>query len=355
MKDYYKILGVNPDASEEEIRQAYYKLAHKYHPDKGGDPEKFKEINEAYQVLSDKEKRRQYDMYGRVFETEDVFKTEWFWPRTETFFGFEDIEDIFEEFFGFGAGKRKRAKEVKKGKDIEVKVEINLEDVLKGKEVQLDIEKKILCQRCEGKGAEPNSKIIKCQMCKGTGQVQKVQQTFLGSFTRYVICPNCKGEGEILENPCNVCKGEGRVMGKEKIKVFIPPGIDSNQIIKIEGKGDVGRRGGKAGSLYLRVLVRKHPIFERKGDDLYCQVPISFSQATLGDEVEIETLEKKKIFLKIPPSTESGKIFRISGKGVPHYLGWGRGDLYCKIKVEIPKKLTKEQKELLKKLKNLGL
>lgn len=359
MKDYYKILGVPRDASPEEIKKAYYRLAHKYHPDKGGDEEKFKEINEAYQVLSDPEKRRQYDMYGRVFEEAGAapgFDFQWFWGKpgfSFEDFDFEDIGEMVEEMFGFGAPKRKR--DLKRGKNIQVEIEIPLEATLKNFEKEISLYKFIKCSRCEGTGAEPGSKIIECFSCRGTGYVQEIRKTFFGSFTRYTVCPECGGEGYRPEKPCNVCHGEGRIKGEERIKIEIPAGVDTGQLIKFEGMGDAGRKGGRSGDLYVKILVKPHPVFKRKGDDLYIKVPISFSQAALGDEIEIETLEGKKILLKVPPGVESGKILRISGKGIPHFSGYGRGNLYVELFIKTPKKLTKKQKELLEKLKKEGL
>jgi molecular chaperone DnaJ len=360
MKDYYKILGVPPDASDDEIRKAYYKLAHKYHPDKGGDEKKFKEINEAYRILSDKEKRAQYDRYGRVFEeapgvgAEGPF--EWFWGRPDFDFEFDfgDLGEMVEEMFGFGM-PRARKRDLKKGRDIEVGIEISLEDTLSGKKQKIVLEKYVVCSRCNGSGAEPGTKIKECFSCRGTGQVQQIKKTFFGTFTRTTICPECGGEGYRPEKPCNVCNGEGRIRGEEEIEIFIPPGVDNNQIIKIPGKGDAGRRGGKPGDLFVRVFVKEHPVFERKGDDLYISIPISFSQAALGDEIEVPTLEGKKILLKVPAGIESGKILRISGKGIPHFSGQGRGNLYVKLIVKTPKKLTKKQRELLEKLKEEGI
>jgi len=372
MKDYYQILGVSRDASQEEIKKAYYKLAHKYHPDKGGDEKKFKEINEAYQVLSNKEKRTQYDRFGRVFEgAEPGFDFQWAWGRPgedfEEAFGpdFGDLGEIFEEVFGFGGARRK--KDLKRGKNIEIDIEIPLEDVLKGKEKEITLSKMISCSRCQGSGAEPGTPINECFSCRGIGEVQQIKRTFFGSFTRFAICPECGGEGQRPERPCNVCRGEGRVGGQEDIKIFIPAGVDSNQVIKIEGKGEAGKKGGRPGDLYVRIFVKQHPIFKRKGDDLYISFPISFSQAVLGDEIEVSTLEspegkpsasygvKKKILLKVPSGTESGKILRISGKGIPHFSGYGRGNLYVELIVKTPKKLTKKQKELLEQLRKENL
>lgn len=361
-KDYYQILGISQSASPEEVKKAYRKLAHKHHPDKGGDEKKFKEIAEAYQILSDKEKRAQYDRFGRVFEGA---------PGFEGFdFGFgrgksgEDFEEIFRSDFGdlgemmeeiFGFGQPQRRKDLKKGKDIEIEIEIPLEDTLKGKEKEITLTKTTSCSRCQGSGAEPGTSVSECFSCRGTGEVQQIKKTFFGSFTRYIICPECRGEGYRPEKPCNVCKGEGRVRGEEDMKIFIPAGVDANQVIKVERKGEAGRRGGRSGDLYARIFVKSHPIFKRKGDDLYLKTLISFSQATLGDEVEITTLEDKKVLLKVPPGTESGKILRISDKGIPHFSGYGKGDMYVELVIKTPKRLTKKQKELLEKLKEEGI
>ena len=360
-KDYYQILGISRSASPEEIKRAYYKLAHKYHPDKGGDEKKFKEINEAYQVLSDREKKAQYDRYGRVFEgvpggAEPGFDFTWAWGRPGfdfDFGAFDDLGEMVEEIFGFGAPRRKR--DLKRGRDIKISLEIPLEETLKNQEKEIILTKMIICSRCQGTGAEPGTKVKECFSCRGTGEVQEIKRTFFGSFTRYTICPECGGEGKRPEKPCNVCQGEGRIRGEEKIKIFIPAGIDSNQVIKVSGKGEAGRKGGKPGDLFVRVLIRHHPVFERRGDDLYISVPISFSQAALGDEIEVPTLEGVKLLLMVPRGTESGKILRISGKGIPHFSAAGRGNLYAELILKTPKKLTKKQKELLEQLRKENL
>lgn len=359
-KDYYQILGVKKDATGEDIKKAYYKLAHKYHPDKGGDEKKFKEVNEAYQILSNKEKRSQYDRFGRVFEggagAEPGFDFQWAWgakPDMDFEFDFGDLGEMVEDIFGFGGPRR--TKDLKRGKDIEVDVEIALEETLKGREKEIFINKYVLCSHCSGIGAEPGAKINECFSCRGTGQVQQIKRSVFGSFTRYTVCPECKGEGQKPEKLCNVCKGEGRVKAEEAVKIFIPSGVDTNQLIRVEGKGEAGKRGGKSGDLYVRIFVKEHPVFERRGDDLYTSIPVSFSQAALGDEVEVKTLEGTKLLLNVPSGAESGKILRISGKGVPHFSGWGRGDLYVELVVKTPKKLTKKQKELLEQLKKEGV
>lgn len=363
-KDYYQILGVERGASQDDIKKAYYKLAHKYHPDKGGDAEKFKEINEAYQVLSNKEKRGQYDKFGRVFDGN-------FGPSQEGMgfdfgqgfdfesmgaegFNFMDMGDVLEEVFGFGGGRQKK-KDIKRGKDLELELEIPLEAVLKGLNKEITLSKMIQCTRCQGKGAEPGTPVNECFSCRGTGEVQQMKRTLFGSVTRYTTCPDCGGEGFRPDKPCNVCRGEGRMKNDEKIKIFVPAGVDANQIIKMEGKGEMGRRGGKAGDLYIRIAIKKHPVFERRGDDIYATINISVTDSILGNEIEVPTLEGTKILLKVPAGTESGKVLRISQKGIPNFSGYGKGDMYVTLTVKTPKNISKKQKELLEQLKNEGL
>ncbi|MSU54273.1 MAG: molecular chaperone DnaJ [Candidatus Staskawiczbacteria bacterium] len=359
--DYYEILGVTKNASQEEVKKAFHKLAHKYHPDKGGDEKKFKEINEAYQVLSDATKRQQYDQFGKGFDQMGGGGAQdfnWAWQNQSQGQGMdaEDLSDIFENFFSFGGGGRRASKkDIKKGKDIQVDIEINLEDTLQQTTKTINLEKLITCHRCEGKGAEPGTKIHECVMCRGQGQVQQVKRTILGSYTTFTTCPECKGEGTKPEKPCNVCRGEGRTKGREEIQINIPAGIDSNQVIKMDGKADAGKKNGRAGDLYVRVLVKRHPVFVRKEDDLYISKTIGFSQAVLGDEIEIPTLEGKNMLLTIPQGTESGKVLRISGKGIAHFNGYGNGNLYVELIIDTPRKISKEQRKVLDQLKNLGL
>ncbi len=372
--DYYEVLGVTRSASQEDIKKAFHKLAHKYHPDKGGDEKKFKEINEAYQVLSDAQKRAQYDQFGRVFDQGQPgggaggapFGS-WAWgnkPQGDVEFDFGDLGDIFEDFFGggspFGGARRSTRKDTKKGKDIQIDIEIALEQTLKSFVEKIDLSKYVVCQRCQGNGAEPDTKVKECFSCRGIGQVQQVKKTILGSYTTLATCPECKGEGTIPEKPCNVCKGEGRVKATETIEIHIPAGIDSNQVIKVDGKGEAGRKGAKPGNLFVRIFVKHDPragtpVFERRGDDLFTQTEIGFPQAALGDKVEIKSLEGTNLSIEVPAGTESGKVLRISGKGIPHFNGFGRGNLYVELKVKTPKKLTREQKKLLEQLKNEGL
>jgi len=377
MKDYYQILGVSRESSPEQIKKAYYELAHKYHPDKGGDEKKFKEINEAYQVLSNKEKREQYDRFGQTFDGVEGFSAQggpasgwdftWGGGRQGEGAGFDfgefgDLGDMLEEIFGFGTTSRKK-RETRRGRDIQISLELSLEDTLSGQEQEIPLAKIVTCPRCQGSGVEPGAKMKTCPTCGGSGQVQQIRRTILGSFTSATTCPQCQGEGKIPEKPCATCKGEGRIKSEETVKVFIPAGIDTNQVIKAEGKGGAGKKGAKPGDLYIRILVKPHPIFERKGDDLHTQVQISFSQAALGDEIEVQTLDGStgspqggtKILLKVPSGTESGKVLRISGKGIPHFSGYGRGNLFVELRVKTPRRLTKEQKRLLEQLQKEGL
>ncbi len=369
--DYYELLGVSKQASQDEIKKAFHKLAHKHHPDKGGDEKKFKEINEAYQVLSDTQKRQQYDQFGRTFDgmgggnggqgfNGQGFDFNWAWGNGRqnqdgVEFDFEDVGSIFEDFLGFGGARKSNKKDIKKGKDIQVDIELSLEEVLKSTYKKFSLHKFVVCHRCAGNGAEPNTKIKECFSCRGTGQVQQVKKTMFGSYTTVGICPSCQGEGTSPEKPCNVCKGEGRVKEQDEIEITIPAGVDSNQTLKVEGKGEAGKKGGKPGNLYVRIFIKENSSFVRKGDDLFSQAEITFSQAVLGDEIEILLLDKTKILLQVPEGTESGKVLRVSGKGIPHYAGFGKGNLYVELKIKTPKKLSKEQRKALENLKNEGL
>ena len=375
-EDYYKILGVSKDASQEEIKKAYRRLAHKYHPDKGGDEKQFHKISEAYQVLSDKQKRAQYDQFGNSFDFNNAgagaggaggaggfagFDFGSFWNQAqqerENFSGggFNNLGDIFEEFFG-GRNREQEKQDFKRGDDIQIDIELKLEDVLTDQTREIPIYKYEVCPRCGGIGGEPGTKIKQCQTCRGEGRVQQIRKTIFGAMSSYVLCPDCQGEGTIPEKPCNVCHGEGRIKKEERIKIVIPAGVDSGQVLRFEGKGNAGRKGGEPGDLYIRVFVAKNPTFTRRGDDLYSTVHLPFSQFVLGGKFKIPTLDKEKdVFLKIPALIEPGKVFRISGKGIPHFSGRGRGALYVEIQVAIPKNLTNKQKELLKELNKEGL
>lgn len=353
-KDYYKILGVERNASQDDIKKAYYKLAHEFHPDKkGGDEAKFKEVNEAYQTLSDKDKRSQYDRFGTTFNGAQGGYQNINWEDVMgNMGGFEDIFDMFGGGFGMG---RKKPKDIRKGKNLEVILEVDLESILKTEEKEISVTKNSVCERCKGTGAEPGTGVKECFTCRGTGMVQQIRKTIFGTISQQSICPECHGEGTKPEKPCNVCHGEGRLKKQEKIRINIPAGVDNNQIIKVKGKGEAGKRGGEAGDLYVRIMVRPHPIFEREGDDVYLRKSITFSQAALGDKVKIPTLEGENIVVKVPNGIESGKLLKVSKRGVPHFSGGGRGNLYIEFDVKTPDKLTRKQKELLEELKKEGL
>lgn len=364
-KDYYKILGIEKNANQDQIRNAYYELAHKHHPDKKGDPEKFKEINEAYRVLSDKDKRAQYDQFGFVNENQGGAGAGGFdfsnaYGNGQGFeFNFNemgDLGDIFSEFFGGGFSQQPKSRKNKNnGSDINIILEVDLKDTINAFKKVLSVEKLIKCNRCDGKGNEPNTKIKECSTCRGTGKVQQMRRTPFGTFTQVAVCPECQGEGYRPENPCNVCRGEGRTKGKEEIEVLIPAGVDTNQVFSINGKGNAGRKNGSSGNLFVRIIIKPDKNFTRKGDDLYQKAYMPFSCAVLGGEIEIKTIDNKIMELKIPKQTVSGTIFRKNGGGIPHFSKNGKGDLFVEVITETPNKLTKEQEKLLKELKKTGL
>ena len=363
MPDYYSTLGVAKTATQEDIKKAYRKLAHQHHPDKGGEEKKFKEINEAYQVLGNEEKRKQYDQYGRVFDGANGFGQQGpgfdfssFWQPGQGAafdFGSINLDDVFDNFFG--GSRRAKSKNANRGKDLELTVAISLEETLKTSKPNIAFQRFQACSRCDGSGAEPGAKIKECFSCRGTGEVQQMHKTIFGTMNRIITCPECKGEGKTPEKPCNVCKSEGRIKGEQEIEIVIPAGIDNGQVLKIDEHGDIGKRKGPAGDLYVKIFINQHPVFQRKADDLLMNLAISFSQAALGGEVEIKTIDGSSVILKIPAGVGSGKIFRISGKGIPHFSGWGKGDLYVAIEVRTPKKLSKKQKDLLEQLRKEGL
>jgi len=364
MADYYEILGVGKGASDDEIKKAYRKLAHKYHPDKGGgDEKKFKEINEAYQVLSDKAKRAQYDQFGRTFDGAqggpgfggfDFSGFQGFSDQEFDFGGFSaqggpasGWEDIFSDIFGGGRRSKRRAR----GADIQVDAEISFEEMVRGAEREMNLYVQAVCDRCQGSGGEPGIGKKTCPTCKGAGQIRKTTRSFLGSFSQVGTCPECKGEGSVYEKKCGKCGGDGRIKKEQRIKIKIPAGIESGQTISLHGQGEAGERGARGGDLYVNIHVRAHQKFSRKGNDIFSTEYIPFTIATLGGKAEIDTIDGKLI-LKIPSGTQSGETFRIKGKGVPDISGRGTGSQLVKVVVRVPKKLTREQKDLLEKLKN---
>jgi len=355
-KDYYEILGVSKEASIDEIKRAYRRLAHQYHPDKpGGDEEKFKEINEAYEVLSDPQKRATYDQFGTVgFEQQQGYGPFGFDASSFADFGFEkgfefDLGDIFDLFFS----RQKAYKGPKKGEDIEKEITIDFYDTIFGKDYELLINKKEKCSHCRSNKAEPGTKFVNCSECQGKGQIEKSTRTPFGSFNQIRICPKCHGEGKIPEVVCSKCRGSGLELISKKIKIRIPPGVNDGTILTLKGEGNVGEKGGRNGDLYVLIKVKPHKYFKRKGDDIYLNQPVTFSQAALGDNLIIETPHRKKIKLKIPPGVQSGTLFRIRNEGVPHFNRSGTGDLWIRIKVKTPTHLSKEERDLFYKLSEL--
>ena len=362
MEDYYKTLGVDRNASDDEIKKAFRKLAHKYHPDKkGGDEKKFKEINQAYQVLSDKTKRQQYDQFGQNFEQAGAGQGaggfsgfsgfQGFGENQEGFEGFSaqgssGWEDIFSDVFGGGARTEARQKT---GQDIQADVEISFEEMVNGARRELKLYKSVTCSACGGSGGEPGSKEETCAKCKGTGQIKKTIKSFFGTFVQSSVCPTCRGKGKTFSQKCRKCGGDGRVKEYQNIEVEIPAGIQDGQTISLRGQGEAGELGAPAGDLYITVRVKSHNKLERENDNIISSEEITFSQAALGDKIEVETIGEK-LKMKIPSGTQSGEVFRIRGKGIPHLGGRGKGDYLVKIIVKTPRRLSREQKRLMKEL-----
>jgi len=342
-QDYYELLGVSKSADEKEIKRAYKKLAMQYHPDRTqGDKEKeekFKEIQEAYEVLSDKQKRANYDQYGHA-AFEQGF------GAGGGGFGGADFGDIFGDMFGdiFGGGGRGRQRVVR-GDDLRYDLEITLEEAVKGTTKDIKIHTLVPCETCHGSGAEAGSKVETCPHCHGSGRLRRQQ----GFFVTEQPCHFCHGSGKKIEKPCKTCHGDGRVNKPKNLSVKIPAGVDTGNQLRLSGEGAAGENGAPAGDLYVVIHVKEHHIFERDGSNLYCEVPISFTMAALGGEIEVPTLDGR-VKLKIPEETQTGKLFRMRGKGVTSTRSGYAGDLICRIVVETPVKLNEEQKELLRKL-----
>ncbi len=344
-RDYYEILGVGRDADVEMIKKSYRKLALQYHPDRNPGnkeaEERFKEAAEAYAILSDPEKRERYDQFGHSLGGTGFSGFEGF---QDAFGGFSDIfGDIFEDFLGGGGRRRTRGQ---RGSDLEYTIEIELEEVLTGKKIDVEIPRRETCAECQGSGAERGSKKKTCPDCGGRGEVRMSQ----GFFTLRQTCPRCRGEGEFIEKPCPACRGEGRTRKVRKLEIKIPAGIEHGSRIRMTGEGEAGQSGGGRGDLYLHVRVKKHRTFDRQGQDLYCQTLIPYTVAVLGGEVEVPTLTGHTV-LKIAPGTPAGKVLKIKGEGVPLLnVDDRRGDEFVKVDIEIPTKLSKPERELLEKL-----
>ena len=358
-RDYYEVLGVNKNATDDELKKAYRKLAKQYHPDANPDnraeaEEKFKEVNEAYETLSDKQKRTMYDQFGH--DAANGFNGGGFNGYNSGFSGFGgfgdfegfDVGDIFSSFFGgasnFG-GSRKSGPP--RGRDIKVALEITFEEAAFGVKKEITVSRDETCDTCHGSGAKPGTNPVTCDTCHGTGQIKYTQNTILGSIMSTRVCNKCGGEGKIISDPCNTCRGKGTVKKQKKISITIPQGIDNNQTLSVRGEGNKGEKGGAAGNLYITVLVKKHPVYVRKGDNIYADIKVPFTVMTMGGDIDIKTLYGDTKY-KIPKGTQSNTTVTLKGQGIKNINGRGQGDMFAKLVVDIPTKLTDKQEELLR-------
>ncbi|HSA06995.1 MAG TPA: molecular chaperone DnaJ [Candidatus Gastranaerophilales bacterium] len=348
-KDYYEILGVPKNASKEEIKGAFRKKARELHPDVNKAPDaeqRFKEIGQAYEVLMDDEKRSLYDRYGA-----DGLKNAGYDFNGPFDFGFGDLSEILSSFFGGGFGTAgQRPDAPRRGSDLRLDFQIDFEEAVFGIEKNVEINHLETCDRCAGKGAEPGTQPATCPVCKGAGQVQQTTQTILGHFTQVATCPQCKGTGKVVTNPCKNCRGDGRINVSKQINLKIPAGVDSGTKLRISGEGDAGKNGGPSGDIYVVLFVKPHKIFKRDGVNIYLEQQITFSQAALGDNIEVETVDGKKP-LKIHAGTQSGTVVSIKGVGVPYLNAPSRrGDQFIKLNVITPAHLNDEEKKIFKRL-----
>ena len=366
-RDYYEVLGVSKTATDEELKKAYRKLAKKYHPDANPDnkeeaEKKFKELNEAYETLSDPQKRRMYDQFGPdgpqgfggaggPFGGQNGYYS-YTTSGFDGFGDFGDLGDIFSSFFGGGFGGRtsRTSNAPRKGADLNVHTDISFEESYLGTEKEIIITRNEKCSTCHGTGAKPGTSVVKCTMCNGTGQVKQVQNTILGQMQTTRTCTNCHGTGEIIKEPCESCRGKGTVRKQPKIKVKIPAGIDDGQTVVLRGEGEPGEKGGPNGDLYITVRVKRHSIFTRKGNTVFCEIPITITQASLGAELEIPLVIGTKEKYRIPDGTQTGTKFTIRNKGFKSVNSSAQGDLIFTVIVQTPKRLTKEQRDLLTQL-----
>jgi molecular chaperone DnaJ len=363
-RDYYEILGVDKKASKDDIKAAYRKLAMQYHPDRNKSPdaeEKFKEISEAYGVLEDPTKRQQYDQFGHAgidmkYTQEDIFRGAA--PDIEDILrdfgtrgsgGFGRGGSIFDIFFG-GEGKREGPR---RGSDILYELSIDLESAASGKTVGLEVPRTETCEVCGGSGAKPGTSPRTCPTCRGSGQVSRTQSTPFGRFMTTSTCGTCRGSGEIIDSPCTTCHGSGTVQRRRRIEVKIPPGVDTGSRLRVAGEGEAGERGAHQGDLYVEMNVLPHNIFTRQDNDIITEAAVSFTQAALGDEIIVPTLDGK-IKMKIPSGTQNGQVFRLKGKGIPSLHISGKGDQLVRIKVEVPTRLNERQKQLLRELAEIS-
>jgi molecular chaperone DnaJ len=345
-RDYYEVLGISREATKDDLKAAYRRLAKQYHPDvnkETGAEEKFKEVSEAYSILSDDEKRSAYNRYGHA-----AFQGG---AGAPDFSGFT-VDDIFEQFFGsFGGSGRSSGgrRGPRRGADLRYELTISFDDAVHGAQKEIEVSRAETCPTCSGKGAEPGTEPQRCPTCKGAGEVRQVRQTFLGSMVNVSTCPTCNGSGETIATPCHTCRGRGRVRNNKKLVVNIPPGVDTGTQIRLSSEGEPGSSGGPAGNLYVVLGVEPHPYFRRRGDDIWMEYSVNISQATLGAEVSVPTVDGEEK-LKVPAGTQPGTVFPMRNRGVPRLQRSGRGDHFVVINVTIPTKLSGDQKKLLRDL-----
>ncbi len=351
-RDYYDVLGISRDAGEQDIKKAYRKLAMKYHPDRNPDnkdaEEKFKEVNEAYEILSSPEKKRRYDQFGHAGVDGNNAGGFGGFGGFSGFGGFDGMfGDIF-DMFGGGFTSARGSRGPQKGADLQYEITITFEEAAFGTDKEIEFYRNDTCNICDGTGAKPGTSTSVCSKCNGTGEMQTVTRTPLGQMIRTSICDRCGGEGTIIETPCSKCGGKGRIKKQRKLKVKIPAGVNTGSIISMRGEGESGIKGGPRGDLYVAINVLPHKIFKRDGYDVICEMPITFVQAALGDELEVPTLEGK-VKYKMPEGTQSGTVFRLRSKGIVNPRGYGKGDQYVRVIIEVPKKLSEGQKDILRK------
>lgn len=349
-RDYYEVLGVSRSATEDEIKKAFRRLAKQYHPDANkeqGADALFIEVNEAYEVLSDPQKRGVYDRFGHAGLNNGAGGSAGF-----NEFGFSSINDLFETFFA-GASTSQRRTGAQRGADLRYDLTITFEEAVFGCQKEIELPRWENCAHCHGNGAQPGTSTSRCSACQGTGEIRRVQQSIFGQFVNVTMCERCRGDGRVITTPCEKCRGQGRVRNNRRVKVNIPAGVDDGINVRVTGEGEVSSRGGTPGNLYVILTVKPHPVFKRSGNDILYELPLSFTQAALGAEVEVPTVDSKTAPLKIPPGTQSGRSFRLKNMGVPVVHSTARGDQHVTVKVVTPTNLSAEEKRLFEELERL--
>ena len=352
-RDYYEVLGVSRNASDDELKKAYRRLAKQYHPDTNkeqGAEARFVEINEAYETLSDPQRRTIYDRYGHAGLNGAAGGMGGM--GFGDFAGFSSINDLFETFFAGAAGTQRRAGP-QRGADLRYELTITFEEAVFGCQKEIELPRWETCSTCRGSGAQPGTSTSRCSVCQGTGEIRRVQQSIFGQFVNVTMCERCRGEGRVITTPCEKCRGQGRLRHNRRVVVNIPAGVDDGINVRVTGEGEVSSRGGTPGNLYVILTVKPHPFFKRENNDIEYELPISFAQAALGDEVEVPLVDGKTTMLKIPPGTQSGRSFRLKGMGVPVVHSSARGDQHVIVKVVTPTNLSPEQKRLLEEFARL--